>query len=272
MTAQVPARSALFVPATRPERIAKALASGADAVIVDLEDAVHPSDKRVARENLRRFLDTQPQARLCVRINAADSADHEADLALCDHPGIATVMLPKAASRMAISRVAATGKPIWPIVETATGLVGLHALACAVGVERLVLGSLDLIHDLDLVPDQGPGARALEHARFDLAVHSRAAGLVPPLDGVFPVLDDKEGLAQAASHARAIGFGGLLCIHPCQVAAVNAAFTPTASEVEWAKRVLDAARSGQGVIVLDGQMVDAPVIARARRLLERAGT
>lgn len=270
MSARVPARSALFVPATRPERIAKALASGADAVIVDLEDAVPAGEKATARDNLRRFLDERPDARVSVRVNPAGSAGHDADLALCRHSGVTTVLLPKARARAELDRVAAVGKPVWPIVETAAGLVGLREMVIAPGVERLALGTLDLIHDLDLVPDRDPAARMLEHARFCLVVHSRAADLATPMDGVFPVLADDQGLANAASQARARGLGGMFCIHPRQVAVVNAAFIPATAELDWARRVMEAARSDQGVVVVDGQMVDAPVIARARRLLQQS--
>lgn len=121
-----PMRSALFVPATRADRIAKALASGVDGVIVDLEDAVAPGDKAPARESLRRFLEDEPRARLCVRINAAGSAEHRPDVALCAHPGIAAIVLPKADAVADIERVAATGKPVWPLIESATGVVELR--------------------------------------------------------------------------------------------------------------------------------------------------
>ncbi len=269
MTAQ-PLRSALFVPGTRPERIDKALASGADAVIVDLEDAVPPDQKTAARDNVRQFLAARPQARVCLRINAADSPEHDADLALCEQVGIATVLLPKADPAAGLDRIAATGKPLWLLVETASGLVGLHELVAAAGVERLALGTLDLMQDLDLVAGSEPAQKALDHARFELVVQSRAAGLAAPIDGVFPAFGDDAGLQRAAVHARASGFGGLLCIHPRQVAVVNAAFAPTGAELHWARRVVDAVQAGQGVVAVDGQMVDAPVIARARRLLERA--
>ena len=263
-------RSALFVPATRPERIDKALACGADAVIVDLEDAVPPEQKAAARENVRQFLAARPQARVFLRINAADSPEHDADLALCEQAGVAAVLLPKADPAAGLERIAATGKPIWLLVETAAGLVGLHELVAAPGVERLALGTLDLMQDLDLVADSAAARRALDHARFELVVQSRAAGLAAPIDGVFPAFGDDAGLQLAATHARACGFGGLLCIHPRQVALVNAAFAPTEAELDWARRVLEACRAGDGVVVVDGQMVDAPVIARARRMLERA--
>lgn len=267
-TALAPVRSALFVPATRPDRIAKALASGADAVIVDLEDAVPATEKAAARDNLRHFLEEQPDVRVCVRINPAFSAEHEADLALCcRHPGVGTVLLPKAEPGAGLKRLAATGKPIWLLIESAAGLVGLHELAGSAGVERLALGTLDLAQDLALVAEQEPAMRALDHARFELVVHSRAAARLPPIDGVFPALRDDAGLASAAAHARAVGFGGMFCIHPHQVPVVNAAFAPTAVELDWARRVLEATASGQGVAVVDGEMVDAPVIARARGLL-----
>ncbi len=265
-------RSALFVPGNRGERIPKALASGADAVIVDLEDAVASAAKAEAREVIRAFLDTTPAARVLVRINAAGVDGHEADLALCTHPGVAAVMLPKAETASAVGHAAAvSGKPVWPIVESAAGLLALPELVCVPGVARLALGSLDLALDLDLVPGSEGAERMLDQARFALLVQSRAAGLTAPIDGVFPVLDDTAGLSRAARHARAAGFGGMLCIHPRQVGMVNAAFTPSAAELDWARRVVEASACGEGAFAVDGQMVDAPVLERAQRILRRAG-
>lgn len=265
-------RSALFVPATRPERIPKALASGADAVIVDLEDAVQESLKVEARANLETFLVANPDARLLVRINAPGHAGQAADIALCQrHAGVIGVLLPKVESAEQIALAAASDKPVWPIIESAQGLLALPAIARAAGVERLSFGGLDLGLDLGLASGSAAAERILDQARYAILLHSRTANLAPPLDSVFPAIQDQPGLNRATQDARDMGFGGLLCIHPSQVAIVHQALMPNAEELAWARRVMDAGAGGDGVFVVDGQMVDAPVVGRARRLLDRAG-
>lgn len=265
-------RSALFVPATRPERIAKALASGADRVIVDLEDAVEGAFKERARDNLADFLAGQPEAQVLVRINAPGHRAHGADLDLCRrHAGVSGLLLPKAETAEQVARAHATGKPVWPIIESAKGLAAVAELARAPGVERLSFGSLDLGLDLDLRSGSRAAALVLDQARYAVLLHSRVAGLAPALDGVYPDIADCDGLRQSVQFARDMGFGGALCIHPSQVAVIHAALRPDEQELDWARRVSAAAASGAGVFVLDGQMVDAPVIARARAILQRAG-
>lgn len=265
-------RSALFVPATRPERIPKALASGADVVIVDLEDAVQESLKARARSQLDAFLESNPDARVLVRINAPGHVGQAADLQLCQrHPGVIGLLLPKVESAAQVALAAACGKPVWPIIESAQGLLALGDIALAEGVERLSFGGLDLGLDLGLASGSAAAERILDQARFAILLHSRSAQLAPPLDSVFPAIADVAGLRRAAQDARDMGFGGLLCIHPSQVAVVHEALMPGAEELAWAQRVMAAGANGDGVFVVDGQMVDAPVIGRAQRLLQRAG-
>lgn len=265
-------RTALFVPGDRGERIPKALASGADGVIVDLEDAVAAASKAKARQIIREFLDSTPDARLLVRINAADTSEHAEDLALASHPGVTAVLLPKAETAEQVRYVNATcGKPVWPIVETAIGILAVPELVWAQGVERLALGTLDLGLDLDLKPGTAGGETMLDQARFSLVLHSRVAKLPSPIDGVYPVLADKAGLAEAAARSKAAGMGGMLCIHPSQVDSINAAFSPDQGELDWARRVVETSKQSNGAFSLDGQMVDAPVIERAARILQRAG-
>ena len=265
-------RSALFVPATRPERIPKALQSGADQVIVDLEDAVAEDLKAQARANLDAFLEANPQARVLVRINAPQHQQQAADIALCRRqPGVAAVLLPKAESAAQVDQAAACGKPVWPIIESARGLLELPAIARARGVERLSFGALDLGLDLGLASDTAGAQRILDQARYAVLLHSRLAQLAPPLDSVFADINNTAGMTRMAADARDMGFGGLLCIHPSQVALIHAAYMPRQDELDWALRVLDSVASAGGVFVLDGQMVDAPVIGLARRVLHRAG-
>lgn len=268
-------RSALFVPGSRPDRFAKALAAGADAVIVDFEDAVEEGLKRQAREHLSHFLNHTKTARVIVRVNAPGHAEHASDLAFCaSHPGVVGVVLPKAETRAHLTTASQAGKPLWPIIESARGLLALETIANGPGVERLCFGSLDLALDLGLhlgLHSGTPAAEAfLDQGRMSVQLHSRAANLLPPLDGVFAALDDAPGLQRAIEHARNLGYGGALCIHPRQVAVIHAALAPSVQDLEWARAVLaaSAAAGGAGAFQLDGQMVDAPVLQRARRLLD----
>lgn len=267
------ARTFLFVPANRPERIAKALASGTDVVVVDLEDAVAPADKLAARLALVSWLDSNPAERVTVRINAADTMWHEDDLTCCRHIGIAAVMLPKADSAAQVDHSHhASGKPVLCIVETALGLEALPQIAGTQGCARLMFGKLDLAVELDLIPDESdPEELVFLPWRAMLVLASQRARLPAPVDGVFTVIGDQEGLARYAARARRHGFSGQLLIHPSQVSAAAAAFTPSANDIEWAKNVCGLAdAAGGGVVVLDGRMIDAPVMARARRILALA--
>jgi citrate lyase subunit beta/citryl-CoA lyase len=257
-------RSYLFVPGDRPERIAKARASGADAVIVDLEDAVAPANKRAARDAVAGALDAARP--VVLRINGADTAWFAEDARLAAHPGVAAVLLPKAGSADAVADVSAAsgGKPLLALVETAAGMANLPALAAAPGLARLVFGAIDFQLDLDLADDD----LALLPFRMQLVLASRVANLPPPVDGVTTALDDAARIEADARRARSLGFGAKLCIHPRQVAIVNAAFSPTAAELQWAGRVVAAAAgAGGAAVAVDGKMVDAPVLARAQRLL-----
>lgn len=266
-------RSALFVPGSRPERFAKALAAGADAVIVDFEDAVEEPLKRQARDDLAAFLQQHPQAAVWVRVNAPDHAEHSADLAFCkQHAGVVGVLLPKVESAAHVAAVWATGKPVLPIIESAKGLLALQEIAHAPGVERLSFGGLDLALDLNLNSGTHAAQVFLDQARMSVQLHSRGADLLPPLDGVHPAIGDPEGLHRAIRHAYDMGYGGALCIHPKQVPVIHAALAPSAEDLEWARKVVaaSAAAQGAGAFQLDGQMVDAPVLLRAQRLLALA--
>lgn len=262
----VAARSWLFVPATRPERFAKAAASGADLVVVDLEDAVPPEKKADARAAATDWLAHGGEA--AVRVNPADSEQHANDVAaLAGLRGVRAVMLPMTASAAAIARMHDRLGPdvaLVPQIETALGLVRVVDLAGAPGVVRLAFGHIDFAFDIDASPEP----EAMAWARSSLVVASRAAGLAAPVDSITADLDDEEATRGDAVRARSLGFTGKLCVHPRQVAAVNEAMTPTAEEIAGAERVL-AADTG-GAVRVDGQMVDAPVVARARRIMARA--
>jgi len=257
-------RSYLFVPADRPERFAKALASGADAVIVDLEDAVAPQAKDAARTALEAWL-ARSEGRVVVRINSADTAWFAGDLRVCRSPNVAAVMLPKA--ERAEDLAAIEHKPLLPLIETAAGIDALREIARAPHVERLVFGSIDFQLDLGIAGD----GEELLLFRSQIVLASRLASLAPPVDGVSTAIDDTAQLAADAQRARRLGFGAKLCIHPRQVDTVNCSFSPSADELAWAQRVLDAAASAGGAAVaVDGKMVDKPVLLRAQALLRQA--
>lgn len=265
-------RSYLFVPADRPERFAKAQASGADTVIVDLEDAVAPDAKDAARRALAGWLAgpaAPAQRPVVVRVNAAGTAQHDADVAACRCDGVEAVMVPKAERAEDLARIAAAaGKPLIPLIETALGMDNLRAIAQAGAVARLAFGSIDFQLDLGIA---GDGEELLAY-RCALVLASRVAGLPPPVDGVSTALTDGAAVQAQAQRARRLGFGAKLCIHPGQVAAVNLAFTPGAEEIAWARRVVDAiGRSGGAAVAVDGKMVDRPVLLRAEALLRQAG-
>jgi citrate lyase subunit beta / citryl-CoA lyase len=254
------ARSFLFVPGNRPERFAKAFASGADAVIVDLEDAVPLDAKDAARAALAAawagFAAGQ-RARLLVRVNPAGTPWHEADLAALGHlPGLGAVMLPKAENPQQLEHAfMASGVPVLPLIESAEG------------VGRLGLGHIDLQADLRIIC--GPDEAELAPIRLAMVVASRRAGLPAPVDGVTTATTDAQVLAQDAQRSRRFGFGAKLCIHPAQVAGVHQALAPTEAECAWAERVLAAEVEARGgAFSVDGKMVDPPVLLLARQILQ----
>lgn len=261
-------RTALFVPASRVDRALKALKSDADLVILDLEDAVASTDKAAARDNLATLCKARDTGRIAVRINASATLWFDADVAACAGlRDVALIMVPKAESAAQLQTVR-VGKALLPLVETARGLANLAEIAAAENVERLAFGSIDLSLDLDLQAGSTAAQEMLNQARFSIVVHSRAAGLCAPLDGVFPAMSDLEGLAAAAQAARARGFGGMMCIHPAQLETVARAFRSSEAEIAWATRVLAAAAvTDAGVFSFEGDMVDAPVIAKAQGIL-----
>ncbi len=264
-------RAYLFVPADRPERFSKARASGADAVIVDLEDAVAPEAKASARDALAAALDAS--APLVVRINAAGTPWFEDDLELCRHPGVAAVMLPKAEGIDAVCTVVETSyKDVLPIIESARGLRDIHSIASVPGVIRLAFGSVDLALDLgiDCAPDRAESE--LLAFRSQVVLASRLAGLAAPVDGVSTAIEDLQRLQANTERSRRLGFGAKLCIHPKQLAIVQAVFTPTPERLDWARRVCKAFETAGGsAVAVDSQMVDLPVYQRAQVVLRDAG-
>jgi (S)-citramalyl-CoA lyase len=265
-------RSALFVPATRPERFLKALGAGADVVIIDLEDAVERASKDLARRTLTEFAQGNSDVSFLVRVNDATTPWFESDLAVCGRfANIVGVLLPKAESTEQIRQAFVAGKPVFPIIESAKGVLVLDSIAASEGVGRLSFGSLDLMLDLGMAPDTSGAELLLNQVRCQILLHSKACGLAAPLDGVYPNFADQAGLAGIARQVCDMGFGGMLCIHPTQISTIHKAFAPTSADVEWARRVLDTAEAtNSSAFKMDGKMVDVPVIERARRIIEKS--
>lgn len=267
------ARSFLFVPANRPERFAKAAASGADAVILDLEDSVPLQAKAEARAAIRQHwgvLQGSPCA-VVIRINSPDTEWGRQDLLdLQDLGSLAGVMVPKCESPATLARVARTwpGVTSLPIIESAAGHLALRGIALAPQVGRLVVGHIDFLADTGMVCSDDQ--RELDTLRFEVAMCTRVANLAPAVDGVTVSVDDEALIRADTQRALRFGFGAKLCIHPRQVPVVHATFAPTPTQLEWAERVLGAMEASQGSAVqLDGKMVDRPVVLQAQRLLAR---
>lgn len=266
---QGPLRSLLFAPGDDERKLRRALESGADAIVADLEDAVAPSAKDAARELTARVL-SEPAgavARL-VRINAVGTPWFDADLELLGELAPDAVVLPKATPEAA-DVLAACGLPVIAIVETAIGVRLAFETASRPHVFALALGAVDLGAQLGLQPRED--ALEIHYARSKLVVDSAAAAIRGPIDVVHLAIDDLEGLARQAQLARSLGLRGKAAIHPAHVSTINEVFTPSPAELDWARQVLDAARAaaaqGRGVINLDGSMVDAAVVARAERIV-----
>ncbi|BBZ31235.1 CoA ester lyase (plasmid) [Mycolicibacterium madagascariense] len=257
------ARSLLFVPGDRPDRFAKAVAAGPDLVVIDLEDAVGAADKDAARENARAWLAAGETA--VVRINGSRTSWYEADLdMMCEHGTAA--MVPKAEDPALLERLARSGISVVPLVETACGVSNARELAMADGVQRLAFGSIDLAAELGVDPTD---RQALLVARSALVLASAAARLPGPVDGVTTALTDRRQLVDDVTHARTLGFTAKLCVHPSQVAAVHDATAPSADEVAWAQTILTAADPAGSATTVDGEMVDAPVLSRAQRIIDQ---
>jgi citrate lyase subunit beta/citryl-CoA lyase len=264
-------RSYLFVPANRPERFAKAIASGADAVIVDLEDSVADPEKNAARRTMMKAWGTlrshacEAHCALLIRVNRGESEVAADDLDCCDDLRPDGLVIPKADCRQSLEEIEQRLKlPLFPLVETARGVQYVDEIAVATGVVRLLFGTLDLMLDLDVQDDDAP----LHYARGRIAVASRAAGLAAPVDGVCTDLQSADRLAFEVERARQFGFGAKLSIHPAQLPAIHEGIGVTKEQLDWAQMVLDLAEASRGgVAALGGKMIDAPVIAMARRML-----
>ncbi|MCP5281283.1 MAG: CoA ester lyase [Rhodoferax sp.] len=257
----------LFVPATRPERLAKAFAAGAHAVIADLEDAVDACDKDHARTQLETVLQAGCPPPW-VRINGVGTPWFAQDLALVHshRSALAGVVLAKTDSAADLQALD-VDLPVLGLIESARGMLALAEICRHPRITRLAFGAADLSADLGCEDDWD----LLWPARLQLLTHCAAAGLPPPVDGVTMALQDPALVKGDARRAARAGFGAKLCIHPAQLAPVLSGFAPTQAQLQWAQRIMALAQqAGSGAQRVDGQMVDRPVIARAQQILQRA--
>jgi citrate lyase subunit beta/citryl-CoA lyase len=280
-------RSLLFAPANHARRVEKALTLGADAVILDLEDAVATAEKPEARPLIIEALEKPRTGKLYVRVNALSTEWCYGDIVVAVRPGLDGIVLPKVehahelrtADWLIGNLEQARDLPrgtidLIPIVETAVGVGNLPAI-CAAGtrVRRLAFGAGDFTLDMGMTWSRDETELLPHRAAFVLA--SRAGGLEPPVDTVWADLRDNEGFVASAKKAAALGFQGKLCIHPDQIAPANAAFTPDEAAIARARRIVaafeKAEADGLASIQLEGQFIDYPIVQRARRVLEQGG-
>jgi citrate lyase subunit beta / citryl-CoA lyase len=280
-----PLRSLLFAPGNHTRRVEKALSLDADAVILDLEDAVATAEKPATRELVAAAFTRPRRGLLYVRVNAADTEFCYRDLVAIVRPGLDGVILPKIENAAALGTIdwlltqlerdrglPVGGIDLIPIFETARGLESIgEILSAGTRVRRSAFGAGDFTLDVNMIWSRGEAE--LAHARARIVTASRAAGMDAPLDTVWVDLADKDGLEESARTALGFGFQGKMCIHPDQIAVVNRVFTPTDSEIALAQRVAaafaDAEAAGSAAIQLDGKFIDYPILYRAQRVLQK---
>lgn len=279
-------RSYLFAPGNHPRKVEKVFNAGADAVVLDLEDAVAVAEKAATRAVVSQALQAPRDCRAYIRVNAWDTPFCYNDLVAVVQPQLDGIVLPKVESpaqliavdwllaQLEVNAGMAVGSTdLVPIVETAAGMSAIDSL-CNAGtrVRRIAFGAGDYHRDLGL--EWNPGEQALAHARATLVLASRSAGLEPPIDTVVLQIRDHERFEASARRGREMGFQGKLCIHPDQVAPTNRVFSPDDSEIEHARAVIaafkEAEAKGSASIQLDGYFIDYPIVEKAQRILDLA--
>ena len=280
-------RSMLFVPGNRPDRINKALDTKADVVIIDLEDAVPPSEKADSRQTVRKKLNELPDRPVFVRINGMETEFFSKDLEAVVTHALSGLMLPKVESGYQVEQIHSQllklekttgiepGKiPIVPLIETALGVRNVYLIASDQNKHGCLLtlsfGAADFTMDMGInMTDSG---KELDYPRARIAIACRAAGLRPPIDTPYMInIKDTASITTDAERARRLGFQGKLCVHPVQVDICNKVFSPTEEEVIFAKKVIEAFQSaeseGIGVIQINGKLIDLPILERARQIV-----
>ena len=259
-------RSYLFAPGHNAKLLHKVFTAGADAVILDLEDGVPADMKDRARAMVA---ETVREHAALVRVNPPHSPEGAADVDAVA-PYAAAIRIPKCESPDDVAWVAqrAPGVPLVPAIETARGVLAAQEIAAAPAVAHMSIGGLDLLRDLYA----GDGNMPMLYVRSHLVVVSRAAGLPPPVDSVYPLIDDDAGLRSEAQFVRSLGFAAKSAIHPRQIPILHEVFAPSPRDLEWARAVLAAFEAaGRGATRLpDGEFVDLPVAQRAQRMLDIA--
>lgn len=280
-----PLRSLLFAPGNHARRVEKALSLGADAVILDLEDAVAIAEKPATRSAVTAALEHPRQGQLYVRVNAFDTEFCHGDLVAVVQRGLDGIVLPKVESAAGLATIdwllaqlerdrglAAGSIDLIPIIETARGVQQIDAiLSAGTRVRRVAFGAGDFTLDVNMIWSNSE--IELAHARAVIVTASRACGIDAPLDTVWVDLADKEGLEASARTALGYGFQGKMCIHPDQIPVVNRVFTPSNAEITFAERVAaaftKAEAEGSAAIQLDGKFIDYPIVYRAQRVLQK---
>lgn len=280
-----PLRSVLFVPGNRPERIDKAMASEADAIIIDLEDAVPASEKAAARETAAKKLGSAGDRKVLVRINGTDTTFFHDDLAAVLKPGLSGLMIPKVEDEQSILLLHKLMRakevqekletvPVLATIESARGVANINIISQTITdpprLHTLIFGAADYTSDLGV--EITKDGQELAYPRARVVVACRAAGLFPPLDTPFMLdLKDLQALEADVLRGKQLGFGGKFCIHPNQIDIVNRTFSPQPEEIRQARAVVqafeEAQAKGVGAIQVDGKFVDKPVVERARQIL-----
>lgn len=280
----MPLRSFLFAPGNHPRRVEKALTLDADAVILDLEDAVAIAEKPATRDAVVAAYARPRTGQLYVRVNAADTEFCHGDFGAIVQAGLDGIILPKVETAATLQTIdwlltnlererglVPGAIDLIPIIETARGLRDIDViLALATRVKRCAFGAGDFTLDVNMIWSREESE--LAYARARVVTASRAAGIEAPLDTVWVDLQDEQGLDASTRAALALGFQGKMCIHPNQIAVVNRVFTPTNAEIDFAERVVaafaEAEQGGSAAIQLDGKFIDYPIVYRAQRTLD----
>ena len=261
----------LFVPGHRADRFEKAHTSLANFIVIDLEDAVAPQDKILARKNVLAWLSSAAThtRKTILRINGMETEYFNEDVKALSNQAVAAIMVPKVESAQVLEQLDAHIEnkhiPFIPIIESALGLVNLHAIAHGPRVDRLAFGSVDFQLDSG-IPSEG---QALLFARSSIVIASAAAKLKSPIDGVTLELGESKQLLHDVEYAKSLGFGAKLCIHPSQLSVTISGFKPSEKEVAWAREVCQASDLAHGSAArLNDKLIDLPVLLRAKRILE----
>lgn len=267
------AKSFLFVPSIYPERFIKALQSGANQIIIDLEDSVEDAKKEVGRKNIVDFSSqcAKNNDKFLIRINETQSTEFQKDLSLIStikkSNTIVGIVLPKAQNYEDIDKLSKFKLPVIPIIESALGVENLDDIARHPSVLALSFGSLDMTLDLNLQEGEGKNF-ILNSIRTQIVLKSVKYNLLAPINGVYPDIKNIDGLKEDLLFAKSMGFGGSLCIHPNQVIPINELFSPSAEQIAWAKEILSLRKSSNDIIFNhNGMMVDLPVIKKAEQIL-----